>query len=110
MAARRAASAASAANAALDHARALYQGADASDPVSLCVLSSGQYDVPDGIVTSFPCATDGKGNWKVVDDFSLDTGRLRFRAEGSPGGHNGLKSIQQMLGTDAFPRLRLGIG
>lgn len=47
----------------------------------------------------------------LVDDFSLDTGRLRFRAEGSAGGHNGLKSIQQALGgSRAYPRLKLGIG
>ncbi len=47
----------------------------------------------------------------LVDDFSLDLGRLRFRAEGSAGGHNGLKSIQQSLGgSKAYPRLKLGIG
>ena len=47
----------------------------------------------------------------LVDDFSLDMGRLRFRAEGSPGGHNGLKSIQGSLGgSKAYPRLKLGIG
>ena len=47
----------------------------------------------------------------LVDDFSLPMGRLRFRAEGSAGGHNGLKSIQQALGGSvAYPRLKLGIG
>jgi PTH1 family peptidyl-tRNA hydrolase len=46
----------------------------------------------------------------IVDDLNLPLGRMRFRPSGSAGGHNGLKSIQQMLGTDAFPRLRLGIG
>lgn len=46
----------------------------------------------------------------LVDDFSLDTGRLRFRAEGSAGGHNGLKSVQQSLSSLAYPRLKLGIG
>ena len=46
----------------------------------------------------------------VVDDFALPFGRLRLRAEGRPGGHNGLKSIQEALGGPAYPRLRLGIG
>jgi peptidyl-tRNA hydrolase, PTH1 family len=46
----------------------------------------------------------------VCDDFNLDLGRLRFRREGSHGGHNGLRDIIARLGTDAFPRLRLGIG
>lgn len=46
----------------------------------------------------------------IVDDVNLATGRLRLRARGSAGGHNGLKSIIACLGTDAFPRLRVGVG
>lgn len=46
----------------------------------------------------------------VYDDTALAPGALRFRAGGSAGGHNGIKSIIESLGTDAFPRLRLGIG
>jgi PTH1 family peptidyl-tRNA hydrolase len=46
----------------------------------------------------------------IVDDLNLPLGRMRIRPSGSAGGHNGLKSIQQLLGSDAFPRLRLGIG
>src|SRR5262245_14528904 len=46
----------------------------------------------------------------IVDDLNLPLGRIRIRPSGSAGGHNGLKSIEQMLGSDAYPRLRLGIG
>ena len=46
----------------------------------------------------------------VSDDFSLKLGVLRLRLKGSSGGHNGLESIINHTGTDAFPRLRLGIG
>lgn len=46
----------------------------------------------------------------VCDDLNLDFGKLRLRAKGSDGGHNGLKNIQEILGTDAYPRLRVGIG
>ena len=46
----------------------------------------------------------------VSDETALPPGRIRLRAGGSAGGHNGLKSIIQHLGTDAFPRLRLGVG
>lgn len=44
----------------------------------------------------------------VCDDFWLDFGKMRYRAKGSDGGSNGLKSIIQHLGTTEFPRLRLG--
>ncbi len=46
----------------------------------------------------------------VVDDAALDVGRVRFRPRGSPGGHNGLKSVSEALGTDEYPRLRIGVG
>ena len=46
----------------------------------------------------------------ICDDLNLDAGRLRLRKKGSDGGHNGLKSITQGLGTGDFPRMRLGIG
>ncbi len=46
----------------------------------------------------------------VADDFALPFGKLRFREGGGPGGHNGLRSIIDELGTEKFSRLRVGIG
>ncbi len=46
----------------------------------------------------------------VSDDVTLPTGKLRIRTSGSAGGHNGLKSIIACLGSDAFPRVKIGVG
>ena len=46
----------------------------------------------------------------ISDDVSLPVGRLRIRKGGSAGGHNGLKNIIQHLGTDQFPRVKIGVG
>ena len=46
----------------------------------------------------------------IVDDVELPLGRLRARGEGGAGGHNGLKSVINSLGTEAFARLRVGVG
>ena len=46
----------------------------------------------------------------VADDYNLPLGTLRLREEGSAGGHNGLRSVVSSLGTEAFCRLRVGIG
>ena len=46
----------------------------------------------------------------VSDEVSLPIGKLRVRAKGSAGGHNGLKSIISCLGTEDFPRIRIGVG
>lgn len=46
----------------------------------------------------------------VFDDISLDVGRLRVREKGSAGGHNGIKSIIACIGSENFPRVKLGVG
>ena len=46
----------------------------------------------------------------VLDDLSLPLGRVRLRSKGSPGGHNGLKSVEKHLGHKEYSRLKLGIG
>ena len=46
----------------------------------------------------------------LFDDISLEPGRLRVRADGSAGGHNGIKSIIAELGSQAFPRVKIGVG
>ncbi len=60
------------------------------------LLNYYQLEIPDLII--------------VYDDVNLDLGRLRFRREGSAGGHNGIKSIIYHLDTEDFARLKLGIG
>ncbi len=46
----------------------------------------------------------------VFDDVSLDVGKIRIRKKGSAGGHNGIKSIISHLGTENFPRIKVGVG
>ena len=46
----------------------------------------------------------------IFDDISLDPGRLRIRGNGSAGGHNGIKSIIAELGSQEFPRVKIGVG
>lgn len=46
----------------------------------------------------------------LFDDISLAPGRLRIRADGSAGGHNGIKSIIQEIGSQSFPRVKIGVG
>ena len=46
----------------------------------------------------------------IVDEVQLEVGRIRLRPSGSAGGHNGLRSIIESLGTEDFPRLRIGVG
>lgn len=46
----------------------------------------------------------------IYDDISLDVGQLRIRTKGSAGGHNGIKNIIACLGTQVFPRIKIGVG
>ena len=46
----------------------------------------------------------------IYDDIALDVGKIRVRAKGSAGGHNGMKSIIEVLSTNEFPRVRVGVG
>lgn len=46
----------------------------------------------------------------LFDDISLEPGRLRIRPDGSAGGHNGIKSIIASIGSEAFPRVKIGVG
>ncbi len=69
--ARGASSAASAANAAIDHMRDWALGTPAGDWVSMSVPSDGSYDVPEGIISSFPCTTSG-GEWSIVQGLDVN--------------------------------------
>jgi PTH1 family peptidyl-tRNA hydrolase len=69
---------------------------NASGPAVLGLLQFFKIDAADLLV--------------VVDDANLELGRLRARAAGSAGGHNGLKSVIAALGMDGFARLRVGVG
>ncbi len=46
----------------------------------------------------------------ITDDIALPTGKLRMKTKGSAGGHNGLKDIEATLGTNEYPRLKIGVG
>ena len=65
-------SAFSAANAAIDHCHALFHATKPGEYTSLCVLSDGSYGIEPGIICSFPCTTDGKGNAKIVKNLEVD--------------------------------------
>jgi malate dehydrogenase len=77
-------SALSAAQSAVDHARTLFTVTTKDDWNSLCVVSNGDYGAPEGLISSFPCTTDGKGNWQIVhgldlNDFSKQKAELSWK-------------------------------
>ena len=78
--ARGASSAMSAANGALDHVKGWLQPTAAGDWISVAVVSKGEYGVPPGLVFSYPCRGDGKGNFTPVDGVKLDAfGQEKFK-------------------------------
>src|SRR5438552_3999470 len=78
--ARGSSSALSAANGAIDHVKSLLQPTPGNDWVSAAVISKGQYGVPAGLVFSYPCRSDGKGNLSVVEGLKLDAfGQEKFQ-------------------------------
>jgi malate dehydrogenase len=78
--ARGSSSAMSAANGALDHVKSWLHPTPASDWVSVCTVSKGEYGVPPGLVFSYPCRSDGKGNFSIVDGVKLDPfGQQKFQ-------------------------------
>ena len=62
------------------------------------------------LLTEHFSADSGQDLLVAVDDMALPLGKIRLRSKGSDGGHNGLKSIQEAIGTQNFARIRFGIG
>ena len=84
------------------------RGADAVlvvKPLTMMNLSGGAVAAVAGFYKIDPSAV-----LVAADDVNLPLGRLRLRARGTAGGHNGFKSIIACLGTEEFPRLRVGVG
>ena len=74
-------SAMSAANGAIDHVKSLVHGSPKGDWVSMAVVSKGEYGVPKDLIFGYPCTTDGKGNYSVVEGLSHDDfGKAKFQA------------------------------
>jgi len=88
-----------------------WSGVIAGEPVTL--LAPRTYMNRSGVAVAGMMASrsiDPAGVLVVMDDMALPTGRLRARPRGSAGGHKGLEDILRATGTDALPRLRVGIG
>jgi len=74
-------SAMSAANGAIDHVKSLVHGSPKGDWVSMAVVSKGEYGVPKDLIFGYPCTTDGKGNYSIVEGLSHDDfGKAKFQA------------------------------
>ncbi len=74
-------SALSAANGAIDHVKGLLRPTPANDWLSMAVVSKGEYGVPPGLVFSYPCRSDGQGNYTIVEGVKLDAyGEGKFQA------------------------------
>src|SRR5438270_431672 len=74
-------SAFSAANGAIDHVKGLLRPTPGDDWVSMATVSKGEYGVPAGLVFGYPCRSDGKGNYRVVEGLALDEfGKAKFAA------------------------------
>ena len=84
------------------------RGADAMLIVKPLTMMNLSGEAVGGLASFYK--TDALDILVVADDVNLPLGRLRLRARGSAGGHNGFRSIIGSLGTDAFPRLRVGVG
>lgn len=64
----------------LDHVKSLVTATPANDWVSAAVISKGEYGVPAGLVFGYPCRSDGKGNFTIVDGLKLDAfGQAKFQ-------------------------------
>ena len=73
-------SAFSAANGAIDHVKSLIRGTAKDDWVSAATVSKGEYGVPAGMVFGYPCLSDGKGDYRVVEGLKLDAfGQAKFQ-------------------------------
>lgn len=84
------------------------------DDVDVLLAKPLTYVNRSGVAVAALCADPSIGVSRdllvVSDDVALEVGRIRMRARGSAGGHNGLESIEDALGTRAYARLRVGVG
>ncbi|MEQ1857140.1 MAG: aminoacyl-tRNA hydrolase [Longimicrobiales bacterium] len=88
------------------------EGVVGSEPVRLVKPTAymNRSGLAVGALTEIEGFDSAKDLLVVVDDAALDVGRVRFRPGGSAGGHNGLKSISGALQSEAYARLRVGVG
>ncbi|MBI2095117.1 MAG: aminoacyl-tRNA hydrolase [Candidatus Omnitrophica bacterium] len=89
-------------------------GADVFEPAAgVCLLKSRRYVNRTGWTVRALKDREGAGPADILvvcDDVNLEFGKLRLRASGSAGGHHGLEDVIAELGSEGFPRLRIGVG